>query len=788
MSAGTGIGSLFRAKSFRTKFILVVGAGVILDLMLSGSVALWNVHRLGHDASVEIQHGLEKASKEYLENYIDTTGLRANLLLSRVSSEVTTLANSMQTLIDQPDTQVKIGKAVADSPYFSPPLMYDEKGHWAQNDKGATSVLSVWGYLLGPDKKPLPQIRQDIQDTAVFDLVSNSLMSTGARKLQMYYMGPKDRPIMRTTPYSDQAQTFDKLYPGHNDKNFWDFFFPGVYEGWQEWIKNPKIKHHGTLITSTAPYTDAITGNLIVTFFHPLWNKERTDCAGAVAVDITLEQLADLVNNVRVADTGFGFLASSDGNVLAIPPQGERTLGIKMENDSTTAGVTNMVRRLNKSVYGEVAAMKLPTGIETTMQRVETKSGAARIPYLVVLRRLPEINLWADNKIGSDHLVLGFVVPERELYASLYAAEGKMETATARIRNWQIAILIFSLGLVLSIVVGISKRITSGLIALAGAARRLEKKDYSVRVNIPSGDEVGELGRAFNNMAAEIQDYTGNLEKIVEHRTHSLERANREIQALNEKLKGENLRMHAELDVARRLQNMVLPRPIELSNVARLDIAGHMEAASEVGGDYYDVLQSGTRVKIGIGDVTGHGLESGVLMLMVQSAARALLESGPMDSCTFMKVLNNAIYKNVARTESSNNLTLSFVDYSENKITLTGQHEEMIVVRKDGSVERIETLDLGFPIGLEADISQFLNSRAIPFESGDIVILYTDGVTEAESPQGKLFGIEQLCESANRHRSGTAQEIKQNIIRDVLSHIDTQKIHDDITLVVIKHL
>jgi sigma-B regulation protein RsbU (phosphoserine phosphatase) len=225
-----------------------------------------------------------------------------------------------------------------------------------------------------------------------------------------------------------------------------------------------------------------------------------------------------------------------------------------------------------------------------------------------------------------------------------------------------------------------------------------------------------------------------------------------------------------------------------LSDVSRLDIAGHMEAATEVGGDYYDVLQSGSRVKIGIGDVTGHGLESGVLMLMVQSAARALLESGPMDSCTFMKVLNNAIYKNVARTETSNNLTLSFVDYSENKITLTGQHEEMIVVRANGSVERIETLDLGFPIGLEADISDFINSRAIPFESEDLVILYTDGVTEAESPKGELFGVERLCESANRHRAGTAQEIKQSIIHDVLSHIDTQKIHDDITLVVIKHL
>ncbi|MEP6668102.1 MAG: SpoIIE family protein phosphatase [Chthoniobacter sp.] len=782
------MGARLRIKSFRTKFILVVGAGVMLDLLLSGSVALWNVHRLGRDASVEIKHGLEKASNEYLENYIQTTALRANLLLSGVFSEVTTLAGSMQTLIDHPEVQGKIGDAVAQAPDFTPPLTYDQAGKWAQNEKGATSVLSVWGYLLGPDKQPLPAIRRDIQNTAIFDLMSGSLMSTGSRKLQMYYMGPKDRPIMRTTPYSDQAQTFDKLYPGHNDKNFWDFFFPGVYEGWQAWLHDPKIKHNDNLVTSTAPYTDAITGNLIVTFFHPLWNKERTDCAGAVAVDITLEQLADLVNNVRVADTGFGFLASSDGNVLAIKSQGEKTLGIQMQNDSATAGVTNMVRSLGKSAYPDVASMKLPADMKTSMQRIHLKAGAARAPYLVVLRRLPEINLWADGKIGSDHLTLGFVVPEREVYASLYSAESKMETATARIRNWQIAILIFSLAVVLSVVVGISKRITAGLIALAGAARRLERKDYSVRVEIPSGDEVGELGRAFNKMAEEIQSYTGNLEQLVEERTHKLGEANREIQALNEKLKGENVRMGAELDVARRIQSMVLPKPLELSSVSRLDIAGHMEAASEVGGDYYDVLQAGSRVKIGIGDVTGHGLESGVLMLMVQSAARALLESGDMDSCTFMKVLNNAIFKNVARTESANNLTLSFIDYSENKITLTGQHEEMIVVRKDGSVERIDTVDLGFPIGLEADISQFVNSRALPFDSEDIVILYTDGVTEAESPQGKLFGVESLCESANRHRAGTAQEIKQNIIRDVLAHIDTQKIHDDITLVVIKHL
>src|SRR5688572_22606914 len=125
--------SWFAPKSFRTKFILVVGAAVIFDLLLSGGVALWNVNRLGRDASQEIERGLTKASNEYLENYIETTALRANLLLSRVNSEVTIMANSMQTLIDQPDVQEKIGTAVADIPYFSGDLKYDAKGDWAQN-------------------------------------------------------------------------------------------------------------------------------------------------------------------------------------------------------------------------------------------------------------------------------------------------------------------------------------------------------------------------------------------------------------------------------------------------------------------------------------------------------------------------------------------------------------------------------------------------------------------------------------------------------------------------------
>ncbi len=78
------------------------------------------------------------------------------------------------------------------------------------------------------------------------------------------------------------------------------------------------------------------------------------------------------------------------------------------------------------------------------------------------------------------------------------------------------------------------------------------------------------------------------------------------------RLKAENTRMSAELEITRRLQQMLLPKEQELDNVLGLEIAGFMEPAEEVGGDYYDVLQHHGRFLFGIGDATGHGLESGV--------------------------------------------------------------------------------------------------------------------------------------------------------------------------------
>lgn len=120
-------------------------------------------------------------------------------------------------------------------------------------------------------------------------------------------------------------------------------------------------------------------------------------------------------------------------------------------------------------------------------------------------------------------------------------------------------------------------------------------------------------------------------------------------------------------------------------------------------------------------------------------------------------------------------------------MTISGQHEEVIIIRRNGEVIRLDTIDLGFPIGLEENIGDFVSSTTLPFTEGDMIVLYTDGITEAESESGELYGLERLVESALRVHEGAAEAAATAIIADLKAHIGTQKVHDDITLVVLKH-
>jgi len=286
---------------------------------------------------------------------------------------------------------------------------------------------------------------------------------------------------------------------------------------------------------------------------------------------------------------------------------------------------------------------------------------------------------------------------------------------------------------------------------------------------------------ALNNALFDLKEANEDLEERVKNRTAALMAS-----------KSENIRMTAELDLGRHLQEVILPNKKELRQNKHLDISVFIEPADEMGGDYYDVLNVNDHTYIGIGDVTGHGLESGIIMLMTQSAVKTQIAGDNIQIESVLSHVNKTIFENVQRMDSAKHLSLVLLDYyregSQGKLKVCGQHETVFVVRADGGIKEVDTDKLGFPIGLIDSIKMFIGSERLTLNQDDILVLYTDGITEAENIQKEFYGIRRLKDKVFEFKDESAEVIKTEVIRDLYAFIGKQKIYDDITLLIMKQL
>lgn len=259
------------------------------------------------------------------------------------------------------------------------------------------------------------------------------------------------------------------------------------------------------------------------------------------------------------------------------------------------------------------------------------------------------------------------------------------------------------------------------------------------------------------------------------------------------KLENENMRMGLELDVAQRIQKLLLPKGSEWSQIDYLDISARMDPATEVGGDFYEVLpQNDQSVILAIGDVTDHGLQSGIVMLMVQSTLRTILDRNGEEKTSLtraMNRINTIMYRNIRnRMEDYRNLTMCLARLTGDTVTLCGQHENLLKYNaRTGKVEVISTDDLGIFVGLIEDIEPHVRELQIDFSANDILLFYTDGLTEAENQAGEFFEESRLIRLLQQYSSMNVNEIVDTIYEEVYHFIGHRPILDDITLMVIKH-
>lgn len=260
-------------------------------------------------------------------------------------------------------------------------------------------------------------------------------------------------------------------------------------------------------------------------------------------------------------------------------------------------------------------------------------------------------------------------------------------------------------------------------------------------------------------------------------RERSMDISSREMQALNAALAEERKRLQSELLVAQNLQTSILPRDLTKPT---FEVAARMVPATEVGGDYYDVIPADKACWIGIGDVAGHGLRAAVIMTMVQSMTAAIVRHVPSISPReVMTTLNQCVRENVfTRMHFDNHVTMTlFRCGDDGSVTFAGAHETIIVVRKDGTVEEVETT--GVWLGPVADIAALTTDESFRLEVGDLFVVHTDGVVEARKGKEE-FGFERLKSTILEKRGESVASICDAVLGQV--HEWSKAADDDITI------
>src|SRR6478736_4702279 len=274
------------------------------------------------------------------------------------------------------------------------------------------------------------------------------------------------------------------------------------------------------------------------------------------------------------------------------------------------------------------------------------------------------------------------------------------------------------------------------------------------------------------------------LRELISAALRGAELVRRVAEEASNREKAEKERLEQELEIATRIQTSILPRDLRVEN---LEIAATMVPATEVGGDYYDVLPGSCGCWLAIGDVAGHGLRPGLVMMMLQSIVAALgrenFSAAPRE---MVNIVNAVLYDNVRnRLRQDEHATLTLIHYFENgELVFAGAHEDLVILRAaTGRCERIETL--GTWVGATQDIADVTEDQRARLEDGDVLLLFTDGVIEAANAAGEQYGIERLCAELEAARGRTVTEIRDRLLGAVQDFLAVQ--NDDIALLVARH-
>ncbi|MBS1370820.1 MAG: SpoIIE family protein phosphatase [Lentisphaeria bacterium] len=500
----------------------------------------------------------------------------------------------------------------------------------------------------------------------------------------------------------------------------------------------------------TEPYLDPYSGVEMCTRSQPIRNATGK-FIGMTGFDLSLDGLSTLVAEADAYGYGQEFLLSRFGRFVAFPEDEAypyETEELRQEApliiDSTVFSYADLLRR--KVFNPEDASEKLRM-IGRAMLAGKTGYTRGRI-----FNRRTGMERIFYAPVAAPGWSLGVAYPEVKLLAPLQGLTGR-------------AIPIAAVGILLCLLLvgALIRRMSRPLEKLTDAAQAIGEGNFDTQLPAPKGmDQVGRLARAFQSMQTALKSYVEELKTTTATRQ----------------------RIESELEVARQIQLGILPKMLPpLPDAKEFSLYATLRPARQVGGDLYDFFYlDESHYCFIIGDVSDKGIPAALFMAVTQTLQRSEAEK-LHDPGMLVTRINELL--------SRNNETLMFVTYFLGILDIrTGEvhytnagHNPPCVRRGNGAIELLTTRH-GPALGVVPGASY--STGTIALGAGDTMVLYTDGVTEAENPAHESFGSGALLRVLAYCPGASVAKLGEEILRAVDQFAGGAEQTDDITMLILR--
>ena len=370
---------------------------------------------------------------------------------------------------------------------------------------------------------------------------------------------------------------------------------------------------------------------------------------------------------------------------------------------------------------------------------------------------------WESGR--AQLLALNVRVSPAGVYQNVFGAQariGEFSLGYAYLVVFVVVVMLFVIIEAVALVMGLAlaRSITGAVHELFIGTGRVQQGDFTHRIQVRTRDQLGDLAESFNNMTASVRDL---LQQV-----------------------GEKKRLEEELRIAHEVQMSLLPR--DTVTVPGLDITGACIPAREVGGDYYDVIRLGERrLGVLVADVSGKGTPAAFYMAELKGLVLSL--SRVHESPRQMLIEVNRLLS--GNMESGRFVTMMYavVDTGRNVLTCArAGHGPLIHIAGAGGGVRVVAPDglIAGLAGFEQRFEAIIEEETREIDSGDLIALYTDGVTEAMNSDEEQFGEQRLTQVLEEHRTADVATVRQEILGGVSRFAGDTAQHDDMTLVLLK--